>query len=123
MFLHLSVSHSVHRGSLYNVTSSLAAWSHVPSIGSLSKGSLSQVVSVRGGLCPDGGFLSRGRVSVQGEGLDPEGCLCRGGLFQEEVSSRRGCLSRGGGICPRRGLCPEGLCRGVSVGRLPPPPN
>ena len=38
MFLHLSVSHSVHRekGSLYNVTSCLAAWPHVPSGGSLS---------------------------------------------------------------------------------------
>ena len=33
MFLHLSVSHSVHRGrrSLYDVTSCLATWSHVPS--------------------------------------------------------------------------------------------
>ena len=35
MCLHLSVSHSVHRGkgSLYNVTSCLAAWPHVPSGG------------------------------------------------------------------------------------------
>ena len=42
LFLHLSVSHSVHRGggggSLYGVTSCLATWSHVPSRGFLSGG-------------------------------------------------------------------------------------
>ena len=55
-FLHLSVSHSVHRKgveSLHGVTSCLAAWSHVPSGG----GPLSWR-----GLCL-GGSLSRG-VSV-----------------------------------------------------------
>ena len=103
------VSHSVHRGggSLYNITSCLAAWSHsgkgvfvpgsmfllegdlyawshVPSWGSLSRGSLSGV-SVQGSvegrfcqedLCP-GVYLSRGGVS---RGLCPAGSLSRGSL-------------------------------------------
>ena len=65
----------------------ICAWSHVPSQGSVSKGSLSResvskdVSLSRGrGLCP-GGSLSRG-VSVQrslSEGLSPRMCLCPGG--------------------------------------------
>ena len=66
--------------------------------GSLSGGGVSvwggvsvQGVSIQGGLCPGGGSLSRGRVSVQGEGL------CPGGLYP-------------GGSLSRGGLCPGGLC-------------
>ena len=69
MFLHLSVSHSVHRWSLYYVNSCQAAWSHVPygvlcvdgsvSRGSLSRGSLSKMVFVgRSGSTHPTGKLS-----------------------------------------------------------------
>ena len=61
MFLHLSVSHSVQGGSLYDVTSCLAAWSHVPSGGGLC---LWSHVPSRRGLCP-GGSLCLGVFSVQ----------------------------------------------------------
>ena len=59
MLLYLSVSHSVHGGALYDVTSCLAAWSHVPSRGlcldgSLSGGVCGEGVSVKGGLCERG---------------------------------------------------------------------
>ena len=61
------------RGTLYDVTTCLAAWSHVPSGGSLSLhahsgGSVQG--SVSGGLCP-GGSMSRGSLS---------GGLCLGGV-------------------------------------------
>ena len=64
------VCHSVQGGSLYDVTSCLAAWSHIPSGGSLSRGSLS-------GVSVQGGSLSG--VSVGGGSLSRED-LCRGGL-------------------------------------------
>ena len=58
MFLYLSVILFMGGGSLYDVNSCLATWSHVPSGGSLSlvpcpfwRGYLSQGVSVPGGLC------------------------------------------------------------------------
>ena len=66
------VCHSVQGGSLYDVTSCLAAWSHIPSGGSLSRGSLSGVsvqggslsgVSVGGGVFVQGGSLSGGSLS------------------------------------------------------------
>ena len=112
-------SHSVHRGSLYDVTSCLAAWFHVPSVGGLHlwsqvslKGlcpgwSLSRVVSVQGGLCP-GWSLSRWSlsrlVSVQG-GLYPGWSLSR--VFCPGWSMSRG-------LCPR-----ESLPKGVSVRETP----
>ena len=69
IFWHLSVSHSVHRWSLYYVNSCQAAWSHVPfgglcvdgsvSRGSLSRGSLSRKVFVgRSGSTHPTGKLS-----------------------------------------------------------------
>ena len=56
IFSQACVSHSVHGGgSLYDVTSCLAGWSHVPSRGSLSSGgSLS-----RGCMSGGGGFSVR----------------------------------------------------------------
>ena len=82
-------------GSLYNVTSCLAAWSHVFSGGSLSLVPCSfQGVSVQEGLCPMG-------ISVKGS-------LCRRGL----------CL---GGLCPW-GLCSGALCA-EGISRENPPPN
>ena len=102
-------SHSVHRGSLYDVNSCLAAWFHVPSWGSpslvpsFSQGSLSRVVSVQGGLCP-GWSLSR-VVSVQG-GLCPGG-LCSGWSLSRVVSVQgvyvQGSLPKG--VSTQRGLC------------------
>ena len=81
----------------------------------------------RGGLCPGGGSLSRGRVSVQGKGF------CLGDLCPGGVSVQRGSLSKGVSVqredlCPGEGLCPGGgslsrvgsLSGGVSV-RDPPP--
>ena len=48
-----------HWGSLYDVTSCLAVWSHVHSGGFLSVAPCSfQGVSIQGGLCPGGGSLS-----------------------------------------------------------------
>ena len=76
MFLHMSVILSTGRGSLYDVTSYLAAWSHVPSgegvsipgplfllgnlcVGrSLSRGSLSRWASVQGRSLSRGGLCS-----------------------------------------------------------------
>ena len=75
MFLHLSVSLFTTGGSLYDVTSFLAARGRVSVWGSLSRGG----VSVKGrGLCPGEGSLSRGGVSVQGRGLCPREGLCLG---------------------------------------------
>ena len=103
MFLHLSVSHSVHGGCL----------GLCPGGGSLSRGisvqgvsvqgvsvrrSLSRGVSVQGGLCLRG--LCPGEVSVQGD-------LCPGCLSPGEGSV---C----GDLCPG-GLCPGGLCLGGSL--------
>ena len=62
MFLHLSVI-LLTGGSLYDVNSSLAAWP----------------IFLLGGLCQDG-------VSVKG------GSLGKGGLFDKEVSVKRGSL-------------------------------
>ena len=74
---------------------------------SLSVGSLSRGVSVRGGLCP-GGSLSRG-VSVWG--ISVQGSLCPGGLCPE------GSLS--GEISVQGGLSGGSLPRGVSVRETP----
>ena len=62
MFLHLSVSHSVNmgEGSLYDVTSCLAAWSHIPSGGR---------VSVSGSMFLPGGSLSLVSYSFLGVSL------------------------------------------------------
>ena len=93
MFLHLSVSHSVHRGGGGGLCPSMHH--HHLCLEGLCPGDLSDLsggVSVWGSLCREslsrGGSLSRGSVS-------------RGGLSRE-------------GLCPG-GLCPVGLCLGVSV--------
>ena len=110
MFLHLSVSHSVHRGVCVPActTGHMTRGISVGGGGSLSRGVSVQdlgvsvqdwEISVQGGgplsrvgdLCP-----GWGRVSVQGGG----GSLSRVG---------RGSLSRmGEDLCPGWGLCPEG---------------
>ena len=75
MFLQVCVSHSVHGGgrSLYDVTSCLAAWSHVPSRGSLSLGPCFFEGFLSGGfLSRVGGGLSRGSL-----GISVQGDLCR----------------------------------------------
>ena len=69
----------------------------------------------KGSLCPGRGSLSREVVSVQGGGLCP----------RRESLSKEGVSVQGGSLCPRReslsrgslsrGLCPGGLCLGVSV--------
>ena len=70
IFSQACVSHSVHGrwvggGSLYDVTSCLAAWSHVP-----SRVSVSGSMFLPGGLCPGGVSVQRsfcpGEVSVPG---------------------------------------------------------
>ena len=108
--------------SLYDVTSSLAACSHVPSrgggfwpwslvpSGGLCPGeTLSRWVSVQGILCP-GETLSL-QVSVQGR-------LCPGGSLSGGSLSRRGVSVQEGGLCPGGGLCSGWRSlsrRGVSV--------
>ena len=102
IFSQACASHSVHRGSLYDVTSCLAAWFHVPSGGSLFLVPYSYWGLCQGGLCQGGlclGSLCR-RVSVQG-GLCPRG-----------VSVQGGSLSKGG-------LCPGVSVQGVSLQRPP----
>ena len=117
-----SMCHSV-QGGVFDATSCLAAWSHVPSRGGLcpwshvpSGGSLSWGISVQGGLCqgvsaqewslcPGVESLPRSGVSVQ------EGSLCPGveslssgtsvwGRVSVQGVSVRGSLSRGG-LCQR----------------------
>ena len=89
LFLHLFVCSL---GSLYDVTSCLAAWCHVPSRGvsvwdSLCPGGLCLGVCVQGSLCPGvsvWGFLARGLclgVSVQrslSKGVSVWGSLSKG---------------------------------------------
>ena len=114
-------SHSVHRGSLYDVTSCLAAWSHVPSgclgvfvsypmflPGRWLGGSLSRGVSVSGGLfrglCPGVSVQERvSVVSVQQGSLSSGGLFVQGGLCPGEISFP-GVSVGGGAICPRRSL-------------------
>ena len=56
----MSVILSMGKGSLYNVTSCLAAWSNVPSRGVSVWGvSVQGEVSVQGGLCPEGPPIQR----------------------------------------------------------------
>ena len=81
MFLHMSVT--VSKGSLYDVSSCLAAWSHVPSGGLY----LWSHVSSRG-LCPRS--LSMGALS--GESLSRRG-LCPGGLCQGDLLYGEECSS------------------------------
>ena len=73
MFSEACVSHSVRGGSLCDVTPCLAAWSHVPSRGSLSLVScsfhwgISLGVPIQGSLCGRvsvGGSLSRGSLPM-----------------------------------------------------------
>ena len=135
MFLHLSVSHSVHRG----VSVAACITGHMTG-GSLSRGLCPGVsvqrVSVQGDLCWRES-LSRGvsvqerslsrRVSVQ-RGLCPGG-LSPGGSLSRGVSAQgvsvwggrlsRGSLSRGSlsGRSLSEGLCPGGLCPGGSLSR------
>ena len=68
MFLHLSVSHSVHggRGSLYDVTSCLAVWSHV----FFWRVSVSGPIFLPRGLCLWSHVLLG--VSVQGDLYDKD---------------------------------------------------
>ena len=127
MFSEVCVSHSVHRGwgSLYDVASCLATWSHVP-----SRGSLSLVpCSFQGGLC-HGGSLSRGGVLCSGGvsvGRPPRirkassthstGILscCEYRDLTEKLShvkiklwtSSWGFSVRMGVLCPEEGLCRE----------------
>ena len=86
MFLHVSVILST-EGSLHDVISCLAAWSHVPSrgfsvpgpmvlLGVSVLGVLVQRSLFQGGLCP--GSLSRG-VFVQGGSLRPSRIRKAGG--------------------------------------------
>ena len=111
-------SHSVHRGSLCDATSCLAAWFHVPSwlgVSSLVPMFLSRV-SVQGGLCP-GWSLSR-VVSVQVVSVQVG--LCPGWSLSKVFRL----VSVQGGLCPgwsmSRGLCPRGsLPKGVSVRETP----
>ena len=97
MFLHMSVILSKGKGSLYDVTSSLATWSHVPSRGSLSRGTCRGVFVLREspslGVCPGGLFCKKkSRGSLSWESLSRD--LCPGGSLS-------------------RGLCPGGsLSRG-----------
>ena len=97
MFLHLSVSHSVHRG--------LCLSMHLPV----------QVVSVQGGLCPGGsllrGSLSRGSLSG---GLCPEVSV-QGGFRPEGVIVHRGSLSRGVSVYGGGDPVWESLSGGVSA--------
>ena len=72
---------------------------------SLSRGSLSWGLCLRGGLCPRGGHCPG--VSVPEWVSVPEGVP-----VPEGVSVPEGSLSWGVSI---RGLCPVGLCPGVSV--------
>ena len=95
-------------GSLCDVISCLAAWSHVPSRGSLSLVPCSfQGVSVQG--------VSVQRVSDQGVSLQES--LSRGqGLCPEGASVQRGSISRGisvhrGVSVQRKSLFRRGLCR------------
>ena len=70
-------------GSLYDVTSCLADWSHVLSRESLSRRVSVQGVSFQGGLCP-GGLCPRGFYP---RGLCP-GSLCPGGSVWRGLSGR-----------------------------------
>ena len=106
MFLHLSVSHSVHGGLCMMslpvwlpgpmfLLGGLCPWSHVPSLGVSVQGASVQGGSLSGGFFPGG-------VSVQGtsvQGVSVQGVLCP-----------RGSLSNGfsieGGLC-RETLPPE----------------
>ena len=110
-------------GGVFDATSCLAAWSHVPSRGVLVSGpmfllgdlcpggSLSRGVSVGGSLprsvvsvqewslCPEVESLSRGtsvwgRVSVQG--ISVRGSLSRGGLCQRDPQQRPPRMVKGG---------------------------
>ena len=104
IFSQVCVSHSVHGGwgSLYDVTSYLAAWSDVPFRGGLClgvsvQGVSLQGISVHGGLCLGslcpGGSLSKGalfsEVSVWGSlsrVISVQGDLCPGGSLSRVVS-------------------------------------
>ena len=73
----------------------------------------------RGGLCPGGGSLSRGRVSVQGKGFCL-GDLCPGGVFVQRGSLSSGRIYvqgrvsvQGEGLCPGWGLSPAGSLSGT----------
>ena len=80
------VCHSVHRGgSLYDVTSCLAAWSEVPSGGSLSL----VPCSFWGSLCLVLYFLPR--VSVR-RGVSMKGVSVKGGVHVKGISVKRGSL-------------------------------
>ena len=93
IFSQVCVNHSVHRGgrgSLYDVTSCWAAWSHVPTRGSLSgrplsRGSLSRRSLYRGsvGVGWEGGIRPVGSlyrlVSVQG--VSVQGLSLSGNAF------------------------------------------
>ena len=100
------VSHSVHvGGSLYNVNSCLAAWSHVPSgmgVSVMVPCSFWKEISMPGpmfllGVSVQGGFCqgSLSGVSVQGslsggvsvKRISVQGCLCPGGCVQGSLSS------------------------------------
>ena len=76
-------------GFLYDVTSCLAVWSHVPSGGSLYLVPCS--LSGGGGLCQEGGFLSRRRSLFRGPlsgGFLSWVSLSGGSLFKESFSRK-----------------------------------
>ena len=85
MFLHVSVILST-EGSLHDVISCLAAWSHFPSRGSLSPVSWSFWGSLSRGSLSRGLFF-RG-VSVQGD-LCLRGSLSREGLCRETLQDQK----------------------------------
>ena len=86
MFLHMSVILSTGRGYLYDVTSYLAAWSHVPS---------GEGVSIPGPLFLLGS-LCVGRSLSTSQGVSVQVGLCLGGLCPGEVSLQRVSLFVGG---------------------------
>ena len=73
-------------------------------------GSLSREVSVQGSLCPGGslsGEESLSRGSLSGGGISVQGVPVQGRSLSRVVS-----VQRARGLCPRRVLCPGGLCQG-----------
>ena len=121
IFSEEGVSHSVHRASLYDVTSCMDAWSHIPSRGSLSLAACSFWGSVSGGSLLGGlclGWSLSGGLCLEGSlsrCWSLSGVLCQGrSLCPGEGSLSKGSLSRR--VSVQGDLCPGvSLSKGVSV--------